>query len=111
MPSRSRTANAGSALKSKTGDFSTKERAGKVFTCLKKKYPAAKPALNFNSSFELLIATILSAQCTDARVNLVTPVLFRKFPSPEKLAGADGKEVERIIEFDGVLPPKGKVDL
>ena len=59
------------------------KRAGKILSMLKKEYPAVKPGLESNSPFELLISTILSAQCTDARVNIVTKILFKKYMRPE----------------------------
>lgn len=89
--------------KPQLANIPAKERAGKVFNLLKKEYPEAKAALNFSSPFELLIATILSAQCTDARVNMVTPAIFRKYPSPKSLAEADRKDLEREIKSAGFL--------
>jgi endonuclease-3 len=83
-------------------------RAKEVFALLKKQYPDAKIALNFSSPFELLVATILSAQCTDARVNMVTPGLFRRFPSPEAFANADVHELEREIKSTGFFRQKAK---
>lgn len=62
--------------------------------------------LDHRDPFELLAATILSAQCTDARVNLVTPVLFERFPAPEDLAAADPSEVEEIIRSTGFYKNK-----
>ena len=61
---------------------SDKEYAKKIFAILKEEYPEVKPALEFNNAFQLLIATILSAQCTDERVNIVTKTLFKKYKSP-----------------------------
>jgi endonuclease III len=60
-----------------------KTRSRKIFTALEKEYSPAKSALNFSNAFELLIATILSAQCTDERVNKITAVLFKKYKTPE----------------------------
>ena len=60
-------------------------------------YPNAHCELNFKNPFELLIATILSAQCTDVRVNLVTPSLFARFPDAYAMAEADSDEIERLI--------------
>lgn len=90
------------------GNIPAKERADKVFAFLEKEYPEAKAALNFNSPFELLIATILSAQCTDARVNMVTPSLFRKYPSPKSFAEADRRELEIEIKSTGFFRQKAK---
>jgi len=92
--------------KPKIGNIATKYRARKVFALLRKEYRDAKVALNFNSPFELLIATILSAQCTDARVNMVTPGLFRKYPSPKSFAEADKKELEEEIKSTGFFRQK-----
>jgi len=68
---------------------------------LKKKYPKAKTSLKYINPFQLLIATILSAQCTDERVNKVTPVLFEKYPGPKELSQADLKDIENIIRSTG----------
>ncbi len=108
MPIRSKPAGVGSRSKLRSGNSASKARARKVIATLKREYPNAKAALNFNSAFELLIATILSAQCTDARVNMVTPALFRKYPSPKTLAGADIKEIEREIRSTGFFRQKAK---
>jgi endonuclease III len=71
-------------------------------------YPDAHCELDFRSPFELLVATILSAQCTDKRVNMVTPALFRRFPSPHELARARQEEVEEIIKSTGFFRAKAK---
>ncbi|HEY2847578.1 MAG TPA: endonuclease III [Pyrinomonadaceae bacterium] len=75
---------------------------------LKKAYPDAHCALNHTSPFELLIATILSAQCTDARVNIVTPDLFRKYRTPEDYLKVSQKELERDIHSTGFFRNKAK---
>jgi endonuclease-3 len=85
-----------------------KRRAVEIVKRLRKAYPAAKCALDFKSPLELLIATILSAQCTDVRVNMVTPVLFKKYPSAEALAAATRKDIERIIQSTGFFRNKAK---
>jgi endonuclease III len=82
------------------------DRIPRVLAALKKAYPDADCALHHASPFQLLIATILSAQCTDARVNLVTPVLFKKYPTAEKLAKADLSDVESIIRSTGFYRSK-----
>ena len=69
-------------------------------------YPEAICELDHSSAFELLTATILSAQCTDARVNMVTPALFDRYPTPEDLAGADPEEVEELIRSTGFYKAK-----
>jgi len=71
-------------------------------------YPDARCALDHRNPFELLAATILSAQCTDARVNMVTPTLFATFPAPEDLARADPEQVEEIIKSTGFYKNKTK---
>jgi endonuclease-3 len=75
---------------------------------LEKTYPHAITALEYRSEFQLLVAVILSAQCTDARVNMTTPALFAKYPTPEKLAGARQTDVEKIIKSCGFFRMKAK---
>jgi endonuclease III len=75
---------------------------------LVREYPDARSALDFSSPFGLLIATILSAQCTDARVNMVTPGLFRKYPDPASFAVADVAELEQEIRSTGFYRQKAK---
>jgi len=77
------------------------ERVKKILPILKRTYPQVNIALRFGNPLELLIATILSAQCTDARVNRVTPALFRKYKSAAHWAGADIKEIEQDIRTCG----------
>ncbi len=83
-------------------------RATEIFKRLRRRYPDAHCELDHRNAFELLCATILSAQCTDARVNLVTPELFRRFPDPESLAVARPEEVEDIIRSTGFFRNKTK---
>lgn len=71
-------------------------------------YPDAECALHHRNAFELLVATILSAQCTDERVNKVTPSLFARFPTPAALAAADREEVETLIRSTGFYHNKAK---
>jgi len=71
-------------------------------------YPDAHCALNYDSAWQLLVATILSAQCTDVRVNQVTPPLFRRFPGPHDLAVAEPGEVEELIRSTGFFRNKAK---
>lgn len=85
-----------------------KRRTGRILAGLRKAYPDAHCELDHRTPFELLVATILSAQCTDARVNLVTPVLFRRFPTPAALAAARQEEVEEIIRSTGFFRNKAK---
>jgi len=77
------------------------QRVAHVLGILEGLYPAAMTELDFHSPLQLLIATILSAQCTDERVNMVTPVLFAKFPDAPALAGASQGEIEEIIRSTG----------
>jgi endonuclease-3 len=85
-----------------------KARADAVVRELKLLYPDARCALQHESAFELLIATILSAQCTDERVNMVTPAVFAKYPAPADLAHADPSELESLIESTGFFRSKAK---
>ncbi|MFN0088471.1 MAG: endonuclease III [Blastocatellia bacterium] len=85
-----------------------KDRAGKIVRALKKTYPEATCALNHATPFELLIATILSAQCTDERVNIVTSTLFRKYRKPEDYAAADPAEIEQDINSVNFFRTKAK---
>lgn len=91
-----------------TASKSEKERALEIIRRLKKEYPDAKIALNFSNAYELLVATILSAQATDKKVNEITPVLFKKYPDAESLAKADQKEVEEVIKPLGFYRQKAK---
>ena len=79
----------------------TRQRVRKIFPVLKKAYPDAKTALNFKNPLELLIATVLSAQCTDMRVNMVTSELFKKYKSAADWAKADIKQIESDIKSTG----------
>ena len=81
-------------------------RARKILQALERAYPDARIALNFGSPFELLVATILSAQCTDERVNMVTPGLFRVYPSARELARARPERLEDQIRSTGFFRAK-----
>lgn len=83
-------------------------RVGRVLEWLKREYPEATCSLTFKNPFELLIATILSAQCTDERVNLVTPALFKRFPTPQAMAGSDRGELEKLIQSTGFFRSKAE---
>lgn len=85
-----------------------RERAAELFELLEEEYPGATVALEHDNSYELTVATILSAQCTDERVNRVTPELFRRFPDPESLAVAKQEEVEQVIHSTGFFRSKAK---
>jgi endonuclease III len=84
------------------------ERAQLTYQRLKQLYPDAHCELVHSNPFELLLATILSAQCTDARVNMVTPQLFKKYPTPKKLAEARLEEVEELIRSVNFYRNKSK---
>ena len=83
-------------------------RIRKIFSLLKKEYPNTKPQLEFNNPFQLLIATILSAQCTDARVNIVTKELFKRFKTPEDYVNTSNSEIEKYIFSTGFYKQKTK---
>lgn len=84
------------------------EKVDSIITALKKDYPDALCALHSQKDYELMIAVRLSAQCTDARVNLVTPALFERFPTLEAFASADVEEVERYIHSCGFFKHKAR---
>jgi endonuclease-3 len=86
----------------------TRAHALRVFRALSKLYPDARCALNHSSPLELLIATILSAQCTDARVNMVTPTLFKRYPTAADYANADPRELEKLIQSTGFFRAKAR---
>lgn len=85
-----------------------KQRTRKIIRSLKRAYPDAKCSLNHSNAFELLIATILSAQCTDARVNMVTQDLFRKYRKPEDYLKVSEKELQQDIRTTGFFRNKTK---
>jgi endonuclease-3 len=79
-----------------------------IYDRLAEHYPDAHCALDFTSPFQLVIATILSAQCTDKRVNMVTPALFKRYPTPAALAAANPEELEDLIKSTGFFRNKTK---
>ena len=83
-----------------------KQRVRKIISILKRAYPDAKCSLNHSNAFELLIATILSAQCTDARVNIVTQNLFRKYRKPEDYLKVSTRELQQDIRTTGFFRNK-----
>ena len=83
-------------------------RTAEIIKRLRKAYPAAHCALNHTNAFELLIATILSAQCTDERVNIVTSTLFRKYRGPQDFVAASQEELEKDIRSTGFFRNKAK---
>lgn len=85
-----------------------KEKVVRVVEALKDKYTDAKCSLTYNNVFQLLIATRLSAQCTDARVNMVTPELFKVYPTAEAMAKAPLENIENLIKTCGLYKTKAK---
>jgi len=83
-------------------------RAAKIVQRLRDAYPDATCALRHKNAYQLLVATILSAQCTDQRVNIVTPALFARFPDAAAMANADQTELEAIIKSTGFFRAKSK---
>ncbi|MFM7374991.1 MAG: endonuclease III [Chthoniobacterales bacterium] len=84
------------------------ERADDILRILRRTYPDAHCELIHRNPFELLVATILSAQCTDVRVNMVTPALFKKYPDARSMAGADPADLENLIRSTGFYRNKAK---
>jgi len=86
----------------------TPEQIAELIRCLKEEYPGAQCSLDYEKPWELLFATRLAAQCTDARVNLITPILYKKYPTLEALAGADLAELEEIVRPCGFYHSKAR---
>lgn len=86
----------------------TKDRAKRIYTQLEEMYPDAHCALLHRNAFELLVATILSAQCTDLRVNKVTPELFKRYPTPVKMAKSSQLQLEELVRSTGFYRNKAK---
>ena len=84
------------------------DRAKKILNVLKKTYPDTECALHHDNPFQLAVATILSAQCTDKRVNMVTPELFKKYPTPKHFAKAPIEAIEKLIHSTGFYRNKAK---
>ena len=85
-----------------------KVRAKAIYRQLTKSYPNVRCELDYNSAFQLLVATVLSAQCTDKRVNQTTPALFKKYPNPQKMAKADLKDIQNLVKSTGFFRAKAK---
>ncbi|OGD38599.1 MAG: endonuclease III [Candidatus Aminicenantes bacterium RBG_19FT_COMBO_58_17] len=85
-----------------------KERIGRIIRILRREYPDSRTALGFESPLQILVATILAAQCTDERVNQITPALFRKYPTAAAFAAADRAELEAEIRPTGFFRNKAK---
>ncbi len=94
--------------KSMSKQKSEKDYAKKIFSLLKKEYPAVKPALEYNNAFQLLISTILSAQCTDERVNKISKSLFKKYKAPKDYLTVSDEELEKDIFSTGFYHQKAK---
>ena len=102
-----KTVRAGKA-KSRKASATAPERVTEILARLNKCYPKVRCALHHRNAWELLVATILSAQCTDVRVNLVTPELFRRFPTPATMAAASLPELESLVRTTGFFRNKAK---
>ena len=89
-------------------NISLKNHAKEIFSRLKNAYPAAKCSLQFQKPHEILVSTILSAQCTDKRVNQITPGLFKKYPSAKAFVSADIEELKEDIRSTGFYNHKAK---
>ena len=85
-----------------------KVRARAIYRILSKTYPNVRCELNYKTAYQLLVATVLSAQCTDKRVNQTTPALFKKYPNPLKMAQADIKDIQRLVKSTGFYRAKAK---
>jgi endonuclease III len=106
--SSAKTAAKPAKAKKASGNDLAPERIAEILRRLAKAYPNAECALVHHNAWELLVATILSAQCTDARVNMVTPELFRIFPTPKAMAAASLPAIEEIIRSTGFYHNKAK---
>jgi endonuclease-3 len=107
MPSKSTTTAMPSKSRVQRGDLAS-DRVAAILKGLDEAYPNVECALTHSSPWELLVATILSAQCTDVRVNMVTPELFRRFPTPQAMAQATLEVIEALIRTTGFFHNKAK---
>ncbi len=89
-------------------DYTSPARLAKIFAALDQLFPKAECALHHDNAFQLLVATILSAQCTDERVNMVTPGLFAKYPTPQDLAAVNPEVLQEDIRSTGFFRNKAK---
>ena len=85
-----------------------KVRARAIYRILSKTYPNVRCELNYKTAYQLLVATVLSAQCTDKRVNQTTPALFKKYPNPKKMAKADLRDIQKLVKSTGFFRAKAK---
>jgi len=95
-------------MTTRTARLAPSKRIGEILKRLKKSYPDAKTTLNYTNAFELLVATILSAQCTDERVNVVTKTLFKKYTKPEDYLKVPEEELQNDIRTTGFFRNKTK---
>ena len=86
----------------------TAEQAAEIIRCLENEYPDALCSLEYDKDYELLFSVRLAAQCTDERVNMITPALFERFPTLESFAEADAEEVERYVKSCGFYHTKAR---
>ncbi len=103
-----RKSRSGAAAQSDRPDAALVRRARRIYRALQKQYPKAECALHHRDPWQLLVATILSAQCTDERVNMVTPALFAKYPDPAAMAAAKSATLEKLIRSTGFYRNKTK---
>jgi endonuclease-3 len=107
MPSKAKSIKKQARAKPRT-DYASPERLEKIFSALDELFPQAQCALRHENAFQLLVATILSAQCTDERVNKVTPGLFQKYPTPQDFAALPQPVLEEEIRSTGFFRNKAK---
>jgi endonuclease-3 len=108
MPSRNSSKSPTTPAKRPARGPLAPDRIAAILRGLDETYPNVECALTHRSSWELLIATLLSAQCTDVRVNMVTPALFKRFPTPQAMAKASIEELEELIRTTGFYHNKAK---
>jgi endonuclease-3 len=94
--------------RSSAGESDCREKARQILTILRRCYPEARCALHYANPFQLLVATILSAQCTDVQVNRVTPALFARYPDSRALAAADLEKLEELVRPTGFFRNKAR---
>ncbi|MBO4317524.1 MAG: endonuclease III [Mailhella sp.] len=97
-----------SETKNDAAEEGAHERAALILASLQARYPKAESALDYDNAWELLVATVLAAQCTDARVNTITPAFFAKWPDPQALTDASLEEIETVIHSAGFYHSKAK---
>ncbi len=108
MPKKAPAQSASKAAPRKTNGDLAPDRIAEILCGLDEAYPEVECALTHSSPWELLVATILSAQCTDVRVNMVTPELFKRFPTPAAMAKATLPQLEALIRTTGFFHNKAK---